>query len=173
MIAGRRAGKDSVASAIATHASAIFDPPPGLLRPGETPLVLCLARNRNQAGIVNRYIRGLFKTSPILSKMIVSETAESISLANRVDVIVSTNDFRSIRGNPVLCAILDEVAFYCVDTEAANPDIGLFRAIEPALGTLTNHGARYKMSQWRDPLVLLSKQPMRHGRRPFGGRNQL
>jgi hypothetical protein len=99
----RRAGKDSVASAIATHASAIFDPPPGLLRPGETPLVLCLARNRNQAGIVNRYIRGLFKASPILSKMIVGETAESISLDNRVDVVVRLQMLEII---PILAPIL-------------------------------------------------------------------
>jgi len=39
------------------------------------------------------------------------------------------------------------------------------RAI-PAIGARVDVPAlRYKMSQWRNPLILLSKQPMRRGRR--------
>ena len=39
------------------------------------------------------------------------------------------------------------------------------RAI-PGIGARVNVPAlRYKMSQWRNPLVLPSKQPIRHGRR--------
>lgn len=57
VIAGRRAGKDSVASAMATFAS--VQPYRGL-RPGETPAVMCLANDRGQAKIMLRYVRGYF-----------------------------------------------------------------------------------------------------------------
>jgi hypothetical protein len=48
IVAGRRAGKDSVASVIAAHAAAMFDGR-RTLRPGERALVACLACDRDQA----------------------------------------------------------------------------------------------------------------------------
>jgi hypothetical protein len=56
-IVGRGGGKDSIASLIATHAAASFDPR-GKLRPGEKAVVMCLACDRHQAAIVFNYIRG-------------------------------------------------------------------------------------------------------------------
>jgi hypothetical protein len=35
-----------------------------------------------------------------------------IELANRVDVAILTNNFRAVRGRPILCAIFDEIAFW-------------------------------------------------------------
>src|SRR5712675_2863079 len=45
IIAGRRAGKDSIASEIAAYVAAMFEDT-GQLRPGERALVLCLAVDR-------------------------------------------------------------------------------------------------------------------------------
>src|SRR5947208_11048373 len=47
-IAGRRAGKDSIASLIAAHVASFFEPH-GLLRRGERAVVMCLAVDRDQA----------------------------------------------------------------------------------------------------------------------------
>src|SRR6516165_2182237 len=58
-IAGRRSGKDSVASAIA--AAAAMNDYRAHLRPGERATVLCLACDRSQARVVHRYIRGYFE----------------------------------------------------------------------------------------------------------------
>jgi hypothetical protein len=59
IVAGRRAGKDSIASAIAAWAAAGTDYRP-LLRPGEAATVMCLAVDRDQAKIVSRYARAYF-----------------------------------------------------------------------------------------------------------------
>src|SRR5947199_2443111 len=50
-VAGRGAGKDSIASLIATCAALNFDPR-GKLRPGEKATVMCLACDRHQAAIL-------------------------------------------------------------------------------------------------------------------------
>jgi hypothetical protein len=60
IVAGRRAGKDSVASVIAAHAAALFDQQ-AKLRPGERAAVLCLACDRDQARIVLGYIKSYFE----------------------------------------------------------------------------------------------------------------
>jgi hypothetical protein len=59
VVAGRRAGKDSIASAIAAWAAAGTDYK-GMLRPGEAATVMCLAVDRPQARIVSKYARSYF-----------------------------------------------------------------------------------------------------------------
>ena len=66
VIAGRRAGKDSVASAVATYIAVTVDYK-AHLRPGERATVLCLACDRDQAKIVHKYIRGYFEQMPLLA----------------------------------------------------------------------------------------------------------
>jgi hypothetical protein len=56
IVAGRRAGKDSIASMISAHAAALFNQHDRLRR-GERALVACLACNREQAQIVLGYVR--------------------------------------------------------------------------------------------------------------------
>lgn len=136
VIAGRGAGKDSVASAIATHAAASFDPK-GKLRPGEQAVVMCLACDREQAGIVFGYIRAYFEQVPALAKMVVAINSESIELNNNVVVEVHTSNYRSVRGRSLLCAVLDEVALWRSDS-TANPDSEIHAAITPGLARVPN-----------------------------------
>jgi hypothetical protein len=74
IIAGRRAGKDSIASVIAAHAAALFDQS-DRLRPGERALVMCLAVDRDQAKIVMGYSRSFFTDIPPLREMVTRKTA--------------------------------------------------------------------------------------------------
>jgi hypothetical protein len=118
IIAGRRAGKDSVASVLAAHVSAMFNDS-NRLRPGERGVVLCLACDRDQAKIVLNYTRSYFTDIDLLRGMVTGETAYGFELSNNIDITVATNSFRSVRGRPVLCAILDETAFWrCSITSA-------------------------------------------------------
>jgi len=133
VIAGRRAGKDSVASAIATAAAMGSYGP--YLRPGEKAAVLCLAVNRQQARIVHRYIAAYFAKNDLLRPLVVRETDDGLELSNDVEIIVATNSYRSVRGKTVVCVILDEVAFWR-DEESANPDIETYNALIPALITI-------------------------------------
>jgi hypothetical protein len=135
-IVGRGGGKDSVASLIAVHAAASFDPR-GKLRPGEKAVVMCLACDRHQAAIVFNYIKAAFEETPALKKMLVNITADSIELTNRVVCEVHTNSFRSVRGRSLLCCIFDEAAHWR-DDASANPDTEMHGAVTPGLARVPN-----------------------------------
>jgi hypothetical protein len=133
-VVGRRGGKDSIASVIAAHSAALFSEG-NRLRPGERGLVMNLAVDRDQAKIVLNYTRSYFTDIPMLSAMVRRETAVGFELENGIDIAVATNSFRSVRGRPILCAILDELAFWRDDT-SANPDEETYKAIKPALASI-------------------------------------
>jgi phage terminase large subunit-like protein len=132
--AGRRCGKDSIASVIAVHAAA-FTNYAAMLRPGERATVICLACDRDQSQLVMRYIRGYFAEVPALAAMVTRETADVIELDNRTEIIVGTNDFRAVRGRTVVCAIFDEVAFWRSE-ESASPDTEVYNAVVPSMATV-------------------------------------
>ena len=134
VIAGRRAGKDSVASAIAAYVAAMFQPE-GRLRPGERALVACVATDRDQSKIVLNFTRSYFNDIPMLNSMVQRETAVGFELSNSVDIAVSTNSFRAVRGRPILAAVLDEVAFYMSENSAA-PDVETYNALTPGMASL-------------------------------------
>jgi hypothetical protein len=133
-IVGRGGGKDSIASVIAAHTAALFSEG-ARLRPGERGLVMCLATDRDQSKIVLNYTRSYFTDIPMLASMVSRETAIGFELNNGIDVAVTTNSFRSVRGRSILCAILDETAFW-LDENSANPDEEVLTAIKPALARL-------------------------------------
>lgn len=134
IIAGRRAGKDSIASLILGHSAALFTGRDRLRR-GERALCVALACDRDQAKILLGYARSYFSDIPMLNGMVRRETAAGFELNNGVDVSIGTNSFRSVRGRPILCAVLDEVAFYRDET-SATPDEETYRALVPGMATL-------------------------------------
>jgi hypothetical protein len=138
-IVGRGGGKDATASFCATFAAMTFDPKVAKLRPGELAYVMCLACDKDQAGIVFKYIRALFEAIPTLQAMVKNIGSDSIELRNRVTIQVTTNSYRSIRGRSILCAIFDEVSFWRDDTaRSANPDSEVAGAISPGLARVPN-----------------------------------
>jgi hypothetical protein len=154
VIAGRRAGKDSIASVIAAHAAAMFDGR-GALRPGERALVQCLACDRDQSRIVLGYTRAFFD-NPMLRRMVTRDTADGLELENGVDIVVATNNFRTARGRTVLCAIFDEVAFWRSEV-SSSPDEETYRAIRPGLSTLSEAMLVGISSPYRKSGLLYSK----------------
>jgi hypothetical protein len=137
---GRRGGKDSIASAVASYL-AIYGDFQRHLRRGERAVVLCLAVDRVQAGIVFGYIRSYFEEIPLLAGMFSSMPKDGIiELTNGIDIIVATNSFRALRGRTVACAIFDEIAYWR-DESFANPDVEIYNAVMPSLITLRESGA--------------------------------
>jgi len=134
-VVGRRGGKDSIASAIAT-AAACGDYA-DLLRPGEKASVLCLACDRVQARVALRYIKGYFERVGMLRDLVEYERQDGFELTNDVEVVVATNDYRAVRGRTVVAAILDEAAFYAGD-DSASSDIEVYNALTPSLATVAN-----------------------------------
>lgn len=154
VIAGRRSGKDSIAAAIAVT-TALGDYS-AHLRPGEKATVMCLASDRPQARIIKRYIAASFTESAILSRLVTRQTEEGLDLANDVEVIVSTNSFRAVRGRAVICGVMDELAYWR-DESSANPDHETYTALEPALATLPGSMLIGISSPYRRGGLLFSK----------------
>jgi hypothetical protein len=144
-----------VASVIAAHSAALFNDG-HRLRPGERALVMCLATDRDQSKIILNYTRSYFTDIPFLKSMVGRETAYGFELDNSVDVAISTNNFRAVRGRPVLCAILDETAFW-LDENSANPDEEVMAALKPALASLPNSMVIGISSPYRKKGLLYNK----------------
>lgn len=102
IIAGRRAGKDSIASLITAYAAALFSGG-DKLRPGERAAVQCIACDREQARIVLNYTRAFFEIE-LFKELIERETRFGFQLSNNVDIEVSANSFRRCAGG--LCSAL-------------------------------------------------------------------
>jgi len=160
--AGRRAGKDSIASAIAAHAAAFGDYRANL-RPGERATVACLAVDRAQAKILLRYTRSFFRDIPMLKRLVDSETADGLMLNNGVEIAINTNNFRAVRGRSIVCAVLDEVAFYR-DEGSANPDIETYNAIIPGMITIPDAMLVGISSPYRKSGLLYAKDRDHYGR---------
>jgi hypothetical protein len=108
------------------------------------------------------YVKGFFQL-PVLAPMVTRETRDGVELSNGVDISVVTNDFRAVRGRPILCAVLDEVAFYRDET-SATPDLELYRALEPGLLTLPSAMLIGISSPYRRSGLLFEKWRRHYGK---------
>ena len=132
---GRRGGKSFTLALIAVYL-ALFRDWRHCLTVGEVGTVMVVAADRKQARTILRYAKGLISSVPMLAREVVGETAESISLRNRVTIEVHACSFRSVRGYSILVALLDEVAFWTNDEDSAEPDSAVLEAIKPGMATI-------------------------------------
>lgn len=133
-IAGRRGGKDSIASAVTSYEATVPDRT-GRLRPGERAVCVSLGCDREQARVQHRYTSAYFAAVPLLADLVENETQDGLELKNRSEIAIGTNSFRSIRGRAMASAVLTECAFFRDET-SSNPDRELYNAIMPSLVTL-------------------------------------
>ena len=94
---------------------------------------MVIAGDRRQARVILRYVAALLEGAPMLERMIVKRTSESIELTNGIAIEVHTASYRSTRGYTVVGAILDELAFWKTD-DAAEPDHEIVAALPPGDG---------------------------------------
>jgi hypothetical protein len=143
VVGGRRGAKSAISSLVVAFASTQFDGRrrqiggitlPALRR-GERATALCFGVDRDTARIVLRYVQSYFSDIPELKPMVTRETRDGFELANGVDILIGTTDFRSVRGRAVLCCVMDEVAFF-KDENSASPDTELYNAVTPGMLTL-------------------------------------
>jgi hypothetical protein len=105
------------------------------LQSGERATILLLAVDKSQATVAFRYIRAAFREIPMLSRLVVNERSDSLELSNGTVVEVVSNNFRRVRGRTVVCAVLDELAYWR-DVESATPDVETYSALVPAMATV-------------------------------------
>ena len=134
LICGRRGGKSPVLGLLAVYVACFIDHVPHLAA-GEVATVAVIAADRRQARTVLRYILGLLRDVPALAALIAAETAESVTLTNRVQIEVHTAGFRTSRGYTLAAVLCDEIAFWSVE-ESVAPDTEILRALRPGLSSL-------------------------------------
>jgi hypothetical protein len=135
IVAGRRAGKDSIASLIAAWFGAFVNYD-GFLRPGELASVMCLACDRQQAKIVLGYSRAYFERLEMLRGLVTRETADGLELSTGSELTVMSSNFRSVRGRSIALGIMDELAFWRSEEGSASPDVETYGALVPGLATI-------------------------------------
>ena len=98
---------------------------------GESLVILCLAKDREQARIVFRYVKAILNHIPALKAMIITERADEVELSTGVTIMSQASDFGGVRGPTIAAAVLDELAFW--PSEGANPDNAVISAVRPAM----------------------------------------
>ena len=142
LIVGRRGGKSLISALIAVFLSC-FKEYAQCLAPGEVATVMVIAADRRQARTVLRYINGFLDNAPMLSRMVVNRTRESIELSNRVVIEIHTCSFRAVRGYTVAAVIADEIAYWRSDDFSANPDVEVLAGLRPGMVCISSSHARY------------------------------
>jgi hypothetical protein len=135
LIAGRQSGKTSVVAASIGLFEAFQDHD---VPPGQRAYVLIIAPVLEQASTAFRFISRYILNSPILSQSVLKLKQNEIELKNGVVIACRACSYSSVRGVPVICTILDELAFWRHKDNSANPESEVIAAIRPAMATLSN-----------------------------------
>jgi hypothetical protein len=133
LIIGRRGGKSFISALVTCFIACFIDFTP-FVTVGETLAVMCLARDKEQARIVFRYVKAILNHVPALKSMIVDQRADEIELTTGVTIMVKASDFGGVRGPTIACVVADEIAFW--PSQGANPDDEVLSAIRPAMATI-------------------------------------
>jgi hypothetical protein len=134
LICGRRAGKSFMLALIAVYLAAFKDYSPHLMK-GERATIMIIARDRRQARVILRYIRGLLQNIRMLKELIERETSDGFDLTNHVTIETTTASFRATRGYTIAAALCDELAFWPTD-DSAEPDYEVLNALRPGMVTI-------------------------------------
>ncbi|HEV2596252.1 MAG TPA: hypothetical protein VGU01_13740 [Sphingomicrobium sp.] len=133
-VIGRRGGKDRAISVLAVYLAALVDYS-HVLSPGERGVVLVIAPDQRQAQIQLSYVRGVLESSPVLSKEIVNQTADTVELRNGIVIEVRAANFRRLRGITAVAVIASEAAFFYTEDTSENGDTAILNSVRPSLAT--------------------------------------
>jgi hypothetical protein len=131
-VVGRRGGKSRAMALLAAYIGGLCQHD---LVAGEHGILLCIAPDQKQAGIVLEYAQAAFEASPILKQLIANRTADTLELTNGVNIEVRAASFRRLRGPTYIAVIADEAAFWYSDEFSANADTEILNAVRPGLAT--------------------------------------
>ena len=133
-------------------------------------MVQCIACDRDQSKIVLGYIRSYFAEIPDLAGLVTREGALGLELRSGVNIAVTTNSFRQVRGRSILLSIFDECAFWKSE-DTAKPDYETYRAILPGMATLPGSMLVAISSPYRKAGLLYEKweTALRQGQRRRSG----
>jgi hypothetical protein len=133
-LCGRRSGKSRFLAFLAV-VLACFRDYTQFRAPGERIVIMVLAVDRDQAGVIFAYARALLTETPMLKGLLERETNETLELKNGVSIEVHVSNYRSVRGRTVAAALCDEICFWKSE-ESRNPGAAVLAALRPSLATI-------------------------------------
>lgn len=141
LIVGRRGGKSYITAVIGIYLACCRH---YLVKLGTKPMVMILARDREQAGVIRNYIKAFLHALEETKEMIANETEARIELRNGVviEVRAVSDSGAGTRGYTVVAALLDEVAFWPTDNTSKKQDRSVLRALRPSM-----FGIRWRTEQ--------------------------
>jgi hypothetical protein len=137
---GRRSGMTACAGLVAAWCGTVLAPRfRASLLPGEDFAITLVATSREQAGVALGFVKRFLMESPILAEQVVSETADSLSLAGGCLIEAVPCSARSSRGRANGVVILDEAA-HMVDSLGNQSLPALLDALTPPLAQFGPRG---------------------------------
>lgn len=156
-VCGRGSGKSRIVALLACAFATRTYP----RAPGEDIYVGIFAPDRKQARQTFRYVVGLLRAHPTLSRLIVDETRESVTLTTGVIIEVITASKAAPRGRSYACCIVEEAAFLG-DEQSAEPDLELLRSLRPALARVPGSLLAVVSSPYRRAGILYDAWSQHH-----------
>lgn len=154
-ILGRRAGKtDQIISTAAAYEITLGGHE-NYVKPNQEYKALFLAQTAPDAQKNMHFIRLALEESPLLSKQLTSNQIQSeIRLKNGLIVDAAPANKAVGRGHAIPVVILDEVAFWYTDPNAANPDFEVLRAVSYAQAQFPHAKIFIPSTPWAEQGIL-------------------
>jgi hypothetical protein len=130
---GRRGGKSRIIAMLAVFLATFGSYP--MLAPGEMGTILLTSPTAKQSRALLLYVLGFLHSVPMLARMIVRETDDSVELTHNVIIECRAPVPGNIRGSTVIAGLVDECAYLPQET-SANPDSELLAALRPSMSTI-------------------------------------
>jgi hypothetical protein len=133
VVIGRRGSKSDAIAATQVAYEALCGGHEDYVRKGQRALCFQVAQDLRMARYSLHFISAALESSPIGKKAIQQTTADRIDLSNGLTVCVVPPTLKSVRGYACPVAVLDEVGVWYQDSDAANPDYEIYRALSPGM----------------------------------------
>lgn len=107
------------------------------LAPGQLGIVAIIGAERDQALETIRYAQGICSSTPAIKKLLSpgGDKVESITFRSGIVIKVLSASSTSVRSGTIVCAILDEAAFFNHEP-SADPDVAIIEALRPGLAPI-------------------------------------
>lgn len=133
-LCGRRSGKSRFLAFMAVIL-ACFRDYSAYRAPGERIVIMVLAVDTAQAGVIFGYARALLTETAMLKGWLERETNDTLELKNGVSIEVHVSNYKSVRGRTVAAALCDEICFWKSE-ESRNPGAAVLTALRNSSGTI-------------------------------------
>jgi hypothetical protein len=131
LIVGRRGGKSYITAIIGIYLACCRKHKVNL---GTKGMVMILARDKQQAGVIRAYIIAFLKALDELRIELADQPTQTmIELKNGITIEVRAAGGEGTRGYTVVAVLADEIAFWPTDDESAKQDKKVLRALRPAM----------------------------------------